>query len=88
MTVATGQDRRYEQGTRRRPSVDRDALLHSYTVALAHGWLVPGLTWAYEQQGDVVSKSVPAIDAGCDTGLDGARASESSKALRQRFTAS
>lgn len=51
MPEADGPARHHEQGTRRRPSVDRDALLHRYTVALARRWPVPRLTWAYERQG-------------------------------------
>lgn len=51
--------------------VDRDALLHRYTVAPARGWLAAGLACAYGPVGGVVPKRVHGGDSGYDIRYDG-----------------
>ena len=56
--------------------VDRDALLHLYTVALACRWLVGPLTCGDGPGGGVVSKRVHGNDGVNDTVNDGVNAIE------------
>lgn len=74
-----------EPGVGRRLSVDRDALLHRYTVAPARAWLAGPLTCDYGPGGGVVSKHAHGSDGGCDTGCDRANAiSHPAVATRRR----
>lgn len=57
-------------------SVDRDAVLHRYTVALALGWLVWALTCGYVSARGVVSKRVRGSDHGYDARYDGVDATQ------------
>lgn len=55
----------------RRLLLDRDALLHRYTVALAYRWLACPMTCGGELSRGVVSKRAHGSDGGYDTGCDG-----------------
>ncbi|MDQ1024701.1 hypothetical protein QF035_002283 [Streptomyces umbrinus] len=61
-------------GAGRRLSVDRDALLHRYTVALARRWLAGPLACAPGPGRGVASKHAHGSDGGYDTRCAGANA--------------
>lgn len=67
------------RGGWRRLLVDRDALLHRYTVAVVFYWRAGGLACAFGGSGGVVSKGEHGSGVRNDIGCDGVNASRSSR---------